>query len=118
MFLAILVLVYLSLVRVGPDEAWRKSTRFKVLADGVPVVVTFSRREPVYESRGVKLGMEETLGGRVAAADLKRLSRSLVGRPPRLPNARRPPALPKRSAVAPDLRDHIPPVLDFAFARD
>jgi hypothetical protein len=68
--------VFLSLVRVGADEAWKKSTRFKVLADGSPVAVTFSRRESAYESRGVKLGMEETLFGQMISADLKRLSKA------------------------------------------
>jgi hypothetical protein len=68
--------VTLALVRVGADPVWKKSTRFKVLADGAPVAVTFSRREPTYESRGVKLGVEETLIGQLTPADLKRLSKA------------------------------------------
>lgn len=49
------------------------------------------------------------------AADLNRLSRSLLGRPPRLPVARRPPALPKRAAALVEISE-VPPVLDFALA--
>lgn len=69
--------VTLELVRVGPDLAWKKSTRFKVLADGAPVAVTFSRREPAYSYRGVKIGVEESLIGQLTPADLKRLSKAM-----------------------------------------
>jgi hypothetical protein len=68
--------VTLELVRVGPELAWKKSTRFKVLVDGAPLAVTFSRRESAYSSRGVKIGVEESLVGQLTPADLKRLSKA------------------------------------------
>ncbi len=68
--------VTVALVRVGPDLAWKESTRFKIAADGVPLAVTFSRREPAYSALGVKIGIEETLFGKLTSADLIRLSKA------------------------------------------